>query len=223
VISPDPAAIAWSLIVFTRWPVAGQTKTRLIPSYGAEGAASIHRQLIARTVAVAQMLPPKTNVVVAIAEAPQGVDTSSVFPATWPRLTQRGVDLGERMAHAIDDAFRLDSAAQSMVLIGVDCPDYSSALLLQAAAALQSNDIVFAPTEDGGYGLVGVQRCRWHLQTRRALFKNIAWGTSSVMRATLDRLKTIAPELTVAMLPTIWDIDTKEDVERAIALGTLRL
>lgn len=203
--------------------MAGQTKTRLISSYGADGAANIHRQLIARTVAVVQSLPPSAQIVVAIADAPEDVDVSTLFATRWPRLTQRGIDLGERMANAIDDVIRLNANVESIVLIGVDCPDYSSNLLRQAAASLQSRDIVFAPTEDGGYGLIGVQRRHWNRQIRCALFENIAWGTSSVMQTSLARLKAIVPELAVVTLSTIWDVDTQTDVERAIALGAIRL
>jgi glycosyltransferase A (GT-A) superfamily protein (DUF2064 family) len=33
------------LIVFTRFPIHGKTKTRLIPALGAEGAAALQRQM----------------------------------------------------------------------------------------------------------------------------------------------------------------------------------
>jgi uncharacterized protein len=223
VISRDIATTTWSLIIFSRWPVAGRTKTRLIPSYGAEGAASIHRQLIERTVATVKLLPPTAQVVVAIAEPPLGIDTSVLFDAQWPQLIQRGIDLGERMANAIDDSLGLSPDAQSIVLIGVDCPEYSSELLQQAAISLQSSDIVFAPTEDGGYGLIGLRSRHWNSQTRCALFENISWGTSSVMQASLAQIKAFVPELKAAMLQTIWDVDTYEDVERAITLHAIRL
>ncbi len=222
VISPNEAASDWSLVLFTRWPVAGKTKTRLIPRYGAHGAANIHRQLIARTIATAQALPRATDIVVAVAEAPQETDTTSLFPAHWPILSQHGSDLGERMANAIDDTFLCRQQAQSIVLIGVDCPGYSPELLQDAAACLQTRNVVFAPTEDGGYGLVGVQRRSWNHQTRCALFENIAWGSSAVMQTTLTQLRARTPPLTVAQLSTIWDVDTPVDVERAVAAGAIR-
>jgi len=37
------------LTLFTKFPVVGATKTRLIPKIGAEGAAIIHRALTERT------------------------------------------------------------------------------------------------------------------------------------------------------------------------------
>src|SRR6267154_382468 len=42
------------LILFTRYPIAGRTKTRLIPALGAEGAAALHRRLVLRALRTAQ-------------------------------------------------------------------------------------------------------------------------------------------------------------------------
>ncbi|MEM8544231.1 MAG: hypothetical protein AAGF66_09635, partial [Cyanobacteria bacterium P01_H01_bin.119] len=44
------------LIVFTRYPVPGTTKTRLIPAVGAEKAAEYQRQMSEHTVAIARSL-----------------------------------------------------------------------------------------------------------------------------------------------------------------------
>jgi uncharacterized protein len=38
------------LIIMTKYPEPGQTKTRLIPALGAEGAANLHRKLGLHTV-----------------------------------------------------------------------------------------------------------------------------------------------------------------------------
>jgi uncharacterized protein len=216
----------WTLIIFTRWPVAGHTKTRLIPEYGAEGAANIHRQLIARTVAAARALRADVRVVVALADAPHDANATEFFDERWPCIAQRGENLGERMANAIDDALHDHKRSHCAVLVGVDCPDYSAAVFEQAATALQSHNIVYAPTEDGGYGLVGVTRDAWNAQTRSAMFNEIAWGTSSVFETSRERIRCIRHAshergVAVATLPTIWDVDTASDVARAVALGYL--
>jgi uncharacterized protein len=224
----------WSLIIFTRWPTPGRTKTRLITAYGADGAACIHWQLIAHTVAVARTLPESVNVVVAIADAPSGVDMKLLF-GEWTCTEQRGTDLGDRMANAIDDTFLMHPKSTSIVLIGVDCPDYSTVLLEQAASALLTKSITYAPTEDGGYGLVGVRRSGWNPAVREAMFQDIAWGSSIVMQASLARLSALDLGLrdgqastrrvaqdTVVLLPVIWDVDTPADVQRAKLQGVLR-
>ena len=40
--------------IFARWPEPGKAKTRLIPSFGEEGAAAIYTKLLAHTVEVAR-------------------------------------------------------------------------------------------------------------------------------------------------------------------------
>ena len=40
-----------NLILFARYPVAGQAKTRLIPAIGADGAAKVHKLLAEKTAA----------------------------------------------------------------------------------------------------------------------------------------------------------------------------
>lgn len=229
----DQTSATWTLILFTRWPEPGRTKTRLIPTYGAAGAADIHRQLFARTAAAARGLAPLVSVVVALADAPaqvaipgssSAVDALLALDPSWRVLAQRGNDLGQRMANAIDDTFALDPRCEAAVLVGVDCPDYSTALFRRAADALHDADTTFAPTEDGGYGLVGVAHRAWQPSLRQALFEGVTWGGPTVMRQTLDQLASInGPCLaSTAMLDTLWDIDHPADVERAIRLGYLR-
>jgi uncharacterized protein len=218
---------SWALIIFTRWPEAGRTKTRLIPAYGAAGAAHIHRQLISRTARAARQLVSQTRILVAVADAPDAAN-SLLIPEAWPQIAQRGGDLGERMANAFDDTFTRFADCDSAVLIGVDCPDYTSALFERAADSLNAHATVYAPTEDGGYGLVGVRRDVWSLQLRGAMFEHIPWGTANVMQTSLARVNAQAlaenrKEAFVALLQTLWDVDTPADVVRAIEAGVISL
>jgi uncharacterized protein len=217
----------WTLIVFTRWPEPGRTKTRLIPAFGADGAARIHRQMIAHTVRAARALPCDASVAVALADAPAHVAMTELFDAGWRTFAQDGEDLGQRMAGAIDFALSDAPDCDRVILVGVDCPDYSAALFSDAAQALLQNDVVFAPTEDGGYGLVGVNRRCWNHDIRHAIFSGIAWGGTDVMTVTESRLRQLIgskreSSIRVAKLPTIWDIDTPTDVARAVSVGVLK-
>ncbi len=42
------------LVVFTRYPVTGRAKTRLIPALGSEGASAVHRQMATWTLRTAR-------------------------------------------------------------------------------------------------------------------------------------------------------------------------
>jgi glycosyltransferase A (GT-A) superfamily protein (DUF2064 family) len=103
------------------------------------------------------------------------------------------------------------------LLIGSDCAVHSVASLNAARAALQTVDMVFTPAEDGGYVLVGARRA--HAAAFAAIFAQIEWGTEHVMQQTRERLRAAA--VSWHALPTLWDIDTGEDVERALLLGLL--
>ena len=63
VIPPGPRSAAFPaaaspdvLVVFTRAPESGRTKTRLIPALGAEGAAALHRAMVERTLGTARAM-----------------------------------------------------------------------------------------------------------------------------------------------------------------------
>ena len=60
-------------------------------------------------------------------------------------------------------------------------PDLTAARLIGCAAALGAAEGVMAPTLDGGYALLGLNRFD------PSLFSGIAWSTASVARDTLHR------------------------------------
>jgi rSAM/selenodomain-associated transferase 1 len=119
---------------------------------------------------------------------------------------QSGDDLGARMHNALGTAIEHGSRA---ILVGTDCPALDMAYLGLAVAALDDHDVVFGPTEDGGYMLVGLAR-------DVDAFAGIPWSTPDVMTATRARLA--AQKLTSQELPTLWDVDGPADLARWEAL-----
>jgi glycosyltransferase A (GT-A) superfamily protein (DUF2064 family) len=117
------------------------------------------------------------------------------------------------MAHAFADRVE---GMRPMLLIGTDCPAQTVDDLRDALAALQEGaDAVVQPAEDGGYVLIGMK------DARPELFTGIAWGTNLVLPAT--RLRASEHGLRLAELPTCWDLDRSEDLDRALALGLVEL
>lgn len=165
------------VLVFARAPVAGATKTRLIPVLGAGPAAELSAQLLHRTLEAAGDYPlelwctptPEHEVFVRCRQR-YGVTLH----------VQRGADLGARMGTALEEA--LGRAAWA-ILIGTDCPELSSGDLHRAAGALQDGaDAVLGPALDGGYYLIGLRR------PLPALFRDMPWGTAGVLDETRRRL-----------------------------------
>ena len=111
-----------ALIVFVRYPEAGQAKTRLIPELGADGAAALAKELAGRTLDVAAILADDGTVDVSIWYT--GCDESGarrIAPGNFSYHEQEGADLGSRMNKAFEATFK-DGYDQA-VLIGTDCPE----------------------------------------------------------------------------------------------------
>jgi len=192
------------ILVFTRAPVAGKAKTRLIPELGPAGAARLHTQLVHLTlgkVAEGQEVPvqlwcsPRQDYLFfQQCRAAYGVSLHD----------QSGNDLGERMSNAFDQALL---AYDWALMIGTDCPDLSSADLERARQSFDRGiDVVLGPAADGGYYLIGLQR------SQPELFTNIPWGGPKVLSCTRTRLKELG--LTGAELDQRRDLDRPDDLKR---------
>jgi glycosyltransferase A (GT-A) superfamily protein (DUF2064 family) len=116
---------------------------------------------------------------------------------------QHGGDLGERMAHAFENAWRITDRA---VLVGTDVPDYPQELVAGSLDVLGEVDAVIAPAVDGGYCVIGFHKNAY----RREFFQGLSWGRDSVFRDTLARLE--GAGLTVDVLPEWNDVDHGIDV-----------
>ncbi len=195
------------VILFTRYPLAGKCKTRLIPALGEDGAAKIHRILTARTLEILKAQPVRERGALRIYYDGGSLQKMEDWLGKDLCYTkQRGNTLGERMEQAFTD----NSAKEHpIILIGSDCPDLSEALLLDALAALNDHDMVIGPAHDGGYYLIGMTQ-----QTNRTscgqLFSNIPWSTADVFSKTI--LQAEEQKLSIHILPTLHDIDTPEDL-----------
>jgi hypothetical protein len=201
-----PADTNVDIAVFARAPIAGQAKTRLIPRLGAAGAARLQRQLIERSLARAQSV---RGARVTLWTTVDDADTRALAATARATLRlQHGDDLGARMSNAFAETL---DGSRPMLLIGTDCPAQTAADLETATAALQEADAVIQPAEDGGYVLIGMKR--FH----PALFEQVAWGSATVLAAT--RARAADRRLRLAELPTCWDLDRGEDLDRALALG----
>jgi uncharacterized protein len=191
------------LIVFTRYPIPGKTKTRLIPALGAVGAADLHRQMTEHTLAqVRQLRADGMAIEVHYAGATADRELADWLGADLVYRAQGGGDLGERMALSIKTA--LQAGHDRVIIVGTDCPGLTIDVLQLAFEQLQDCDLVLGPAIDGGYYLIGLRRFM------PELFVGISWGTSAVRQQTIE----IAIELGLSMgdLPLLADIDRPEDL-----------
>lgn len=190
------------LVVFTRYPLPGSAKTRLIPAIGADAAAELQMDMTHHTLATARAWSDNYDDI----EVRYTGGTYASMVRTFGRdlyyAPQRGDTLGERMADAAADAFRY--RCDKVVIIGCDCPGLDAKLLRTAFHHLRSADVVLGPAKDGGYYLIGLRR------DTPGLFDRIAWGTNEVLRQTLDRAAQLS--LTASLLPELCDVDEPDDL-----------
>ena len=193
-----------SLIIFTRYPEPGKTKTRLIPALGAEKAALLHQQMTEHTLAQVKRLQEQRSVRVEIGFA--GGDSNLMMQWLGDGLVytaQGDGDLGARMARSL--ATVLQNHADHAAIIGTDCPGLNAELLAEAFDQLHwAYDLVLGPAVDGGYYLLGLRRFI------PELFVGVEWGSSAVLSQTTAIAKQL--NLSVAYLPQLPDVDRPEDL-----------
>ncbi len=192
-----------SVLVFTRYPEPGKTKTRLIPVLGAVAAAELHRQMAERTLTQLREMQAYRDISVEVYFT--GSDRQMMQDWLGSSIIyqkQSEGDLGLRMAKALQRA--IASGAEKVIIIGTDCPGLNSQLIAQAFDLLSQNQLVLGPALDGGYYLIGL------LQFISELFTDINWGTAEVLKQTMDIANNL--NLSVAYLPALADVDLPEDL-----------
>lgn len=192
------------LILFTRYPVPGKAKTRLIPELGEKGAADLQEIMTGLAVLNVRCF-----------SAVSGADIEMCFEGAGKTKMRRWLgkgikfrcqgkgDLGQRMNRAFTNAF--EEGCERVVIIGCDCPQIDRKCLSAAFNALENNDIVIGPATDGGYYLIGLSK------PVPEIFMNIDWGTDSVFQQTITTAED--KNYKTAQLHKLPDIDRPDDLD----------
>lgn len=203
-----PARYQRRLIIFTRYPEAGTTKTRLIPLLGSTGAADLQRQMTEHTLAQVRGLITQDDLTIEIRY--EGSNEHLLKNWLGPDFVYRAqgnVDLGTRMKRALEDAFI--SGANAGIIIGTDIPDITETLIEAAFDTLKQKNVVLGPARDGGYYLIGLHRDT-PSETIGDLFSGLHWGTHNVLDKTLEIATRLG--LSVSLLDELEDVDRPEDL-----------
>jgi rSAM/selenodomain-associated transferase 1 len=190
------------LIVLAKTPVPGRVKTRLCPPCTPRQAAGVAAAALADTLDTVAATHASARALV--------VDGDHPAPAGWARVAQRGGPLGERITHAYADTLLPGVAS---LLIGMDTPQVSPALLEMAAHQLSASetDAVLGTAEDGGWWALGL-RDPHHAQALR----DVPTSTPATGGLTLAALRSRG--LRVTHLPVLRDVDTAADAHAVAAL-----
>jgi len=195
---PDTA-----ILVFCKAPIAGQVKTRLMPDLSAEQARDVHIELSQR---ILKIVSQSNYCPVQLWCSPDITDAffqtcTDDYPLSLH--TQKGNDLGARMHHAISHELQSYS---KVLLVGCDCPSLTIDDFDFAINKLNTNDVVIAPAEDGGYVMIGMK------QANPTLFRNITWSDEHVLDTTRQRAK--KANLNWFEIQEQWDVDVIDDLNR---------
>lgn len=191
--------------LMARMPQLGQVKTRLAKTLGDQAALEIYRSLLVTT--IDNCLPAKSDgyQLGAIVTPSSKTDKfENEYPGLAFYVDQIGADLGDRMKHAFKLMFAKKQACRAL-LIGADIPRLSREHINTALLALDTNDIVWGPTTDGGYYLIGLN------MTRPDLFEKIEWGGTTVLEDSIAVAGSL--NLNFELLDELKDVDTMEDLE----------
>ena len=113
---------------------------------------------------------------------------------------QQGCGLGEKMFNACRQELQ---TADAVVLMGSDLSGITAEVLHGAFTALENTDVVIAPAQDGGYGIIGMKK-------PHDVFSGITFSTASVYEDTCACIR--RQGLSYTPLSSVRDIDTPEDL-----------
>ena len=189
------------LSIFVKNLIPGTVKKRLAKDLGIETAIEIYKELVGITAEATDIL--EINKCVYYSDY---IESNDQFDdAKYQKHIQEGKDLGQRMQNCFYDAFELDF--DKMILIGSDTPDITDQIISQGFAELDKHDIIIGPAQDGGFYLIGMKKPHENLLNKRA------YGHEEVLNELLDEIEN--RNLSVFKLPTLIDIDVKDDLKKA--------
>jgi len=191
-----------TLVMMTRRPEPGRTKSRLIPCLGAARSAELAAAFLADLLERFQGFPAARRVLAWADEGSRaGSEDKLAAPPGWEATQQTGANLGSRLLELYR---RLESP---VVFMGSDAPTLPARAVRAAFLALEEDfEGVFQPALDGGFTLGGFQR------DPGALFSGVSWGGGAVL-ATI--LQTASRESwRVGLLDPWYDVDVEADLLR---------
>lgn len=183
------------LLVIAKAPVPGRVKTRLCPPCTPGQAAEIAAAALADTLSAARAADAVRHVI---------VHSGQIVAPGWRGTAQRGDGLDERLANAFADTALPGTAS---MLIGMDTPQVSPALLDAIRAGLDEHDAVLGPAEDGGW---------WALALRDPAHAGALRGIpmSTVDTGRLTALAMRERGLRIGYGPPLRDVDTAIDARQ---------
>ena len=205
-----------ALILFSRIPEPGKTKTRMMPYLTADECADLQRNCLCDILRQAGKISG-IDLIFCFTGEQRGFSLKKLCggrfkkkPAAGIRMLSQGEgNLGERMNRAFRKVFA--KGYDSCVLIGSDVPEIRSSDLADAFKALETKDVVMGKTTDGGYYLIGM----------KAVHPELFMGSDYSHNRVADQLVEAAGRtgLKMAYIRPLHDLDVPDDLTSLILRG----
>ena len=179
---------------------AWTSQTRLSKSIGTEPACELYRAFVREV--VSRFGETVDERVIVFSPDNRRAEFSALAGKNWKVVPQGDGDLGQRMRQFIADS--LAGGAEKVVIIGTDSPTLPRGFVDEAFQQLSEADVVFGPTKDGGYYLIGAAR------RVPPVFDDIQWSSEHVLAQTAERLE--ENKYTWCKLPQWYDVDELNDL-----------
>jgi len=185
------------IITFTRNPELGKVKSRLAKSIGEQAALEVYIKLLEHTEHVLRQIDCDKAVYYSVKVREHDIWDATIFK----KHQQHGDHLGARMEQAFKNGF--EAGYKNIVIVGSDLYDLKPKHINDAFKALENNNYVVGPAQDGGYYLLGMKALH------PTVFKINDWGTNTVYKQTIEQLNTNS----LYVLEVLNDIDYVEDLK----------
>ncbi len=192
-----------AIILMTRVPYAGATKTRLMGKMSGSDCATLHKSFLLDYYSCLSKLEKRIDIYIAYAPENLNQNFLKAIPRNIEHYPQYGNGIGSRMYNAFEFLFK--KGYSSILLVGADVPHIQPDMFREGFKLLLDSDIIISPTYDGGYCLIGLKK-----NYKELFINDMRWGSQSVVECTCN----IANELglTVELLEKYRDIDYPEDI-----------
>ncbi len=197
--------MADGLYIIAKAPRAGLAKTRLGRSIGHEAAVALYSAFLRDLSARFADAPFECGWYLTPSDAWDDIAPLVDWGERGVRvLFQREGDLTERQRELFRGAS--ERGEERVVLIASDSPQVTVKVIEQAFRELDRHDLVFGPTYDGGYYLIGMRG-----QGPYDVLQDLPMNTDSVLEGVIARAGRAG--LSVGRVETTFDVDEVEDLE----------
>ncbi len=200
-----------ALYVIARAPRAGFAKTRLGRTIGHERAISLYKAFL-------------RDLAARFADSPYPPGWYVTPPDAWPEISALTGETGRVIFQGDGDLTRRQRelfrgakgrGEERTVLIASDSPHIGVGVVEEAFRRLDGDDLVFGPTFDGGYYLVGMRG-----QGPCDVLEGVPMSVGTELDGIVARARLLG--LSVGLVETTFDVDVVEDLEHLRPLALQR-